>query len=160
MQNIVIFLKWLNGWVLRDYGTNNNPNGLEKQEFIVWTLHALNNTQSFSFCNCVSCCDRLETRYGLVVQLVFCIFGNKLVSCYSFMIKSSYVLQECNIEEIDEDEVSKGSKDSKKKGGDDSGKGPSLVFKITSKVQYKTVLKGNPFLYLFINYCKICCYRF
>ena len=66
------------------------------------------------------------------------------------MITCSYVLQECNIEEIDEDEPSKSSKDSKKKGGDDSGKGSSLMFKITSKVQYKTVLKGNLFI-LFVQ---------
>lgn len=51
------------------------------------------------------------------------------------------MLQECNVEEAsDEEEVpSKGSKD-KKANGPDSGKG--LVFKITSKVAYKTVLKG------------------
>uniref|UniRef100_A0A1D1XT24 dynamin GTPase n=1 Tax=Anthurium amnicola TaxID=1678845 RepID=A0A1D1XT24_9ARAE len=54
-------------------------------------------------------------------------------------------LEECNIEEVsDEDEVpSKSSKDSKKANGPDSGKAPSLVFKITSKVPYKTVLKAH-----------------
>lgn len=50
-------------------------------------------------------------------------------------------MQECNVDEAsDEEEASsKGSKD-KKSNGPDSGKG--LVFKITSKVAYKTVLKG------------------
>jgi len=66
------------------------------------------------------------------------------------VITCGYVLQECNIEEIDEDEPSKSSKDSKKKVGDDSGKGSGLMFKITSKVQYKTVLKGNLFI-LFVQ---------
>ncbi|KAK6915860.1 Dynamin GTPase effector, partial [Dillenia turbinata] len=55
-------------------------------------------------------------------------------------------LEECNIEDIpDEDEPpNKGSKD-KKANGPDSGKGStsSLVFKITSKVPYKTVLKAH-----------------
>ena len=52
-------------------------------------------------------------------------------------------LQECNIEEVpDEEETTKSSKESKKANGPDSGKGPSLMFKITSKVPYKTVLKG------------------
>ncbi|XP_038885141.1 dynamin-2A-like [Benincasa hispida] len=51
-------------------------------------------------------------------------------------------LEECNVEEAsDEEEASsKGSKD-KKANGPDSGKG--LVFKITSKVAYKTVLKAH-----------------
>ncbi|KAK8675937.1 hypothetical protein V6N13_033996 [Hibiscus sabdariffa] len=46
-------------------------------------------------------------------------------------------LEECNIEEVadDEDDSSKSSKDKK-------GKGPSLVFKIISRVPYKTVLKA------------------
>lgn len=39
-------------------------------------------------------------------------------------------------------EETKSSKDSKKSSGSESGKGPSLVFKITSKVPYKTVMKG------------------
>ncbi|KAG1326637.1 Dynamin-2B [Cocos nucifera] len=43
----------------------------------------------------------------------------------------------------DEEEPPKSSKDSKKVNGPDSGKGPSLVFKITSKVPYKTVLKAH-----------------
>ncbi|ESR55005.1 hypothetical protein CICLE_v10018754mg [Citrus x clementina] len=52
-------------------------------------------------------------------------------------------LEECNIEEIPEEEEppAKSSKD-KKANGPDSGKAPSLVFKITSKIPYKTVLKG------------------
>ncbi|KAG7033411.1 Dynamin-2B [Cucurbita argyrosperma subsp. argyrosperma] len=51
-------------------------------------------------------------------------------------------LEECNVEETsDEEEApSKGSKD-KKSNGPDSGKG--LMFKITSKVAYKTVLKAH-----------------
>uniref|UniRef100_A0A9I9DQM5 dynamin GTPase n=1 Tax=Cucumis melo TaxID=3656 RepID=A0A9I9DQM5_CUCME len=54
-------------------------------------------------------------------------------------------LEDCNIEEVaDEEEPtpSKSSKD-KKANGPDSGKGSSLVFKITSKVPYKTVLKAH-----------------
>lgn len=52
--------------------------------------------------------------------------------------------QECNIEAIsDEDDTpSKSSKD-KKSNGPDSGKASNLIFKITSKVPYKTVMKGN-----------------
>ncbi|KAM1381514.1 hypothetical protein PS2_033673 [Malus domestica] len=52
-------------------------------------------------------------------------------------------LEECNIEEAsDEDEPppSKSSKDKKSNGPE---KSPSLVFKITSKVPYKTVLKAH-----------------
>ncbi|GAB4846816.1 Dynamin-2A [Ancistrocladus abbreviatus] len=53
-------------------------------------------------------------------------------------------LEECNIEEISDDEEPppKSSKD-KKSNGADSGKTSSLVFKLTSKVQYKTVLKAH-----------------
>ncbi|KAH9782043.1 Dynamin-2A [Citrus sinensis] len=53
-------------------------------------------------------------------------------------------LEECNIEEIPEEEEppAKSSKD-KKANGPDSGKAPSLVFKITSKIPYKTVLKAH-----------------
>ncbi|KAK6937954.1 Dynamin stalk domain, partial [Dillenia turbinata] len=50
-------------------------------------------------------------------------------------------LEECNIEEVEEEETSsKSSKDKKANGPD---KSPSLVFKITSKVPYKTVLKAH-----------------
>ncbi|KAK9205287.1 hypothetical protein WN943_015554 [Citrus x changshan-huyou] len=51
-------------------------------------------------------------------------------------------LEECNIEEIPEEEEppAKSLKD-KNANGPDSGKAPSLVFKITSKIPYKTVLK-------------------
>lgn len=51
------------------------------------------------------------------------------------------ISQECQIEEIpDEEEApSKSSKDKKSNGPD---KGPSLTFKLTNKVPYKTVLKG------------------
>ncbi|KAF3791358.1 Dynamin-2B [Nymphaea thermarum] len=55
-------------------------------------------------------------------------------------------LEECNIEEIPDDSAeeppSKSSKDKKKDNGPDS-KAPSLAFKITSKVPYKTVLKAH-----------------
>ncbi|XP_047337515.1 dynamin-2A-like [Impatiens glandulifera] len=52
-------------------------------------------------------------------------------------------LEECNIEEVPEEEEtsSKSSKD-KKGNAPEAGK-PSLVFKITSKVAYKTVLKAH-----------------
>ncbi|XWS21989.1 hypothetical protein CRYUN_Cryun30bG0105000 [Craigia yunnanensis] len=51
------------------------------------------------------------------------------------------VLEECSIEEVSDDEepAPKSLKDKKANGPD---KEPSLVFKITSKVPYKTVLKG------------------
>ncbi|AQK55173.1 Dynamin-2A [Zea mays] len=55
------------------------------------------------------------------------------------------VLEECNLVEIEEEEISKSSKDSKKANGQD--KGPSLVFKITNRVAYKSVLKSL-FLYV------------
>ena len=49
--------------------------------------------------------------------------------------------QDCVVEEIEEDEPpAKSSKDKKSKVEE---KPPSLLFKITSKVAYKTVLKGN-----------------
>ncbi|XP_051139638.1 dynamin-2A-like [Andrographis paniculata] len=55
-------------------------------------------------------------------------------------------LEECNLEEVPEDDEAppppKSSKD-KKANGPDAAKGPSLVFKITSRVPYKTVLKAN-----------------
>lgn len=58
------------------------------------------------------------------------------------------IVQECNIEEVsdEEDPPSKSLKD-KKSNGPDAGKA-SLVFKITSSVPYKTVLKG-----MFSCYC-------
>ncbi|KAH9603881.1 hypothetical protein KSS87_013569 [Heliosperma pusillum] len=51
-------------------------------------------------------------------------------------------LEDCVIEEVidDEDAPSKNSKDKKSNGPD---KGPSLVLKLTSKVQYKSVLKAH-----------------
>ncbi|KAM0943185.1 putative dynamin GTPase [Dioscorea sansibarensis] len=52
-------------------------------------------------------------------------------------------LEECNTEELLDEEEPKSSKDSKKSTGSESGKGPSLVFKITSKVPYKTVMKAH-----------------
>ncbi|KAL3755385.1 hypothetical protein ACJRO7_002436 [Eucalyptus globulus] len=54
------------------------------------------------------------------------------------------IQSECNLKEISDDDEPpiKGSKD-KKSNGPDSGKGPGLVFKITSKVPHKTVLKAH-----------------
>ncbi|KAL3634700.1 Dynamin-2A [Castilleja foliolosa] len=52
-------------------------------------------------------------------------------------------LEECNLEEVSEEEApSKSSKD-KKANGPDVEKPPSLLFKLTSRVQYKTVLKAH-----------------
>lgn len=53
-------------------------------------------------------------------------------------------LEECNLEEVSEEGEgpSKSSKD-KKATGPDGGKGPSLVFKLTNRVQYKTILKAQ-----------------
>ncbi|KAE8699093.1 Dynamin-2B [Hibiscus syriacus] len=52
------------------------------------------------------------------------------------------ILEECSIEEVPDEEepAPKSSKDKKANGPD---KQPSLVFKITSKVPYKTVLKAH-----------------
>ncbi|CAK9146415.1 unnamed protein product [Ilex paraguariensis] len=58
-------------------------------------------------------------------------------------------LEECNIEEVSDEEEppSKTSKDKnskdKKANGPDTGKSPSHVFKLTSRVPYKTVLKAH-----------------
>jgi dynamin GTPase len=43
----------------------------------------------------------------------------------------------------EEEEAPSKSSKNKKANGPDSGKAPSLVFKITSKVPYKTLLKGT-----------------
>ncbi|KAL3638657.1 Dynamin-2A [Castilleja foliolosa] len=53
-------------------------------------------------------------------------------------------LEECNLEEVSEEEAppSKGSKD-KRANGPDAVKPPSLVFKLTNRVQYKTILKAH-----------------
>ncbi|RVW74951.1 Dynamin-2B [Vitis vinifera] len=52
--------------------------------------------------------------------------------------------EECNVEEVsDEEEPPRKSSKDKKANGPDSGKNTSLVFKITSKVPYKTVLKAH-----------------
>lgn len=59
----------------------------------------------------------------------------------SLTLRDGLIFQECNIEEVEEEEPpSKSSKDKKSKVEE---KAPSLSFKITSKVAYKTVLKGN-----------------
>ncbi|EOY17159.1 Dynamin-like protein 6 isoform 2 [Theobroma cacao] len=52
------------------------------------------------------------------------------------------ILEECSIEEVSDEEepAPKSAKDKKANGPD---KGPSLVFKISSKVPYKTVLKAH-----------------
>nr|BAF00882.1 putative phragmoplastin [Arabidopsis thaliana] len=62
--------------------------------------------------------------------------------------RGTITLEVCTIEEIPEDEVekSKSSKDKKANGPD--SKGPGLVFKITCKVPYKTVLKAHNALVL------------
>ncbi|KAL5163763.1 Dynamin-2B [Glycine soja] len=53
-------------------------------------------------------------------------------------------LEECNIDEIsDDDEASTKSSKDKKSNGPDSGKASNLIFKITSKVPYKTVMKAQ-----------------
>ncbi|OVA10201.1 Dynamin central domain [Macleaya cordata] len=52
-------------------------------------------------------------------------------------------LEECQIEEVEEEESSSKSSKDKKANGPDSGKASGLVFKITSKVPYKTVLKAH-----------------
>ncbi|XP_030511358.1 dynamin-2A-like [Rhodamnia argentea] len=60
------------------------------------------------------------------------------------LFRGTIVLQECNLEEIsDDDEPAPKSSKDKKSNGPESGKGPGLVFKITSKVPYKTVLKAH-----------------
>ncbi|KAF8110019.1 hypothetical protein N665_0088s0034 [Sinapis alba] len=61
--------------------------------------------------------------------------------------RGTITLEECTIEEIpEEEEKSKSSKDKKANGPDP--KGPGLVFKITCKVPYKTVLKAHNSLVL------------
>lgn len=55
-------------------------------------------------------------------------------------------LEDCILEEIDEEDLGKSLKDSKKSNG--AEKGPSLVFKLTHKVAYKTVLKAHSALVL------------
>ncbi|CAG7885485.1 unnamed protein product [Brassica rapa] len=62
--------------------------------------------------------------------------------------RGTVTLEECSIEEIsdDEGEKSKSSKDKKSNGPD--SKGPGLVFKITCRVPYKTVLKAHNALIL------------
>lgn len=57
----------------------------------------------------------------------------------------------------DEEAPSKSSKDKKANGPD--AKAPSLAFKLTSRVQYKTVLKGSPMLFSLGNifFLKITC---
>lgn len=68
------------------------------------------------------------------------------VACLVYHVIQNF--QECNLEEVsEEDEGSSKSLKDKKANGPDGGKGPSLLFKLTSRVQYKTVLKGGAFLH-------------
>ncbi|KAG2262179.1 hypothetical protein Bca4012_013165 [Brassica carinata] len=62
--------------------------------------------------------------------------------------RGTVTLEECSIEEISDDdgEKSKSSKDKKSNGPDSKGSG--LVFKITCRVPYKTVLKAHNALIL------------
>ena len=68
-------------------------------------------------------------------------------ACKWFVSSDLFILQECNIEEVPDEEEPppKSSKD--KKANVPDAKAPSLIFKITSKVPYKTVLKGMHLLY-------------
>ncbi|XP_050216738.1 dynamin-2A-like [Mercurialis annua] len=62
------------------------------------------------------------------------------------LFRGVITLEECNIEEVpdEEEETKKSSKSSKdKKANGPDSKAPSLVFKLTSKVPYKTVLKAH-----------------
>ncbi|EEF38925.1 Dynamin-2A, putative [Ricinus communis] len=62
------------------------------------------------------------------------------------LFRGVITLEECNIEEVpgEEEEDKKASKSSKdKKANGPDSKAPNLVFKITSKVPYKTVLKAH-----------------
>lgn len=58
--------------------------------------------------------------------------------------RGTITLEECNIDEIsDEDEAPAKSSKDKKSNGLDSGKASNLIFKITSKVPYKTIMKAQ-----------------
>ncbi|KAK7263777.1 hypothetical protein RJT34_31374 [Clitoria ternatea] len=53
-------------------------------------------------------------------------------------------LEDCNIDEIsDDDEASAKSSKDKKSNGPDSGRASNLIFRITSKIPYKTVMKAQ-----------------
>jgi dynamin GTPase len=56
----------------------------------------------------------------------------------------------------DEEEAPSKSSKNKKANGPDSGKAPSLVFKITSKVPYKTLLKGSGISIFRLPLCAVC----
>lgn len=73
----------------------------------------------------------------------------KLCSClFLVLMLFGWTNQECNIEEVsDEEETSSKSSKDKKANGPSSDKGTNLVFKITSRVPYKTVLKGISFIF-------------
>uniref|UniRef100_A0A7N0U993 Dynamin GTPase n=1 Tax=Kalanchoe fedtschenkoi TaxID=63787 RepID=A0A7N0U993_KALFE len=55
-------------------------------------------------------------------------------------------LEECNVEDVSDEDEAKSTKDKKSNGPD--GKGTNLMFKITNKVAYKTVLKAHSALFL------------
>uniref|UniRef100_A0A7N0RC73 dynamin GTPase n=1 Tax=Kalanchoe fedtschenkoi TaxID=63787 RepID=A0A7N0RC73_KALFE len=55
-------------------------------------------------------------------------------------------LEECNVEDVSDEDEAKSSKDKKSNGPD--GKGENLMFKITNKVAYKTVLKAHGAVFL------------
>lgn len=100
----------------------------------------------------------LEINLAFVFYLSF-FFNWKIHSCDINVWKGVHSVldlgcnvQECNIEEVSDEEEApppKSSKDKKANGPD--SKTPSLVIKITSKVPYKTVLKGMPFIFVLIN---------
>lgn len=70
-----------------------------------------------------------------------------------FLCCFEFYNQECNIEETsDDDAPAKSSKD-RKANAADSGNSPHLIFKITSKVPYKTVMKGDTLIMSPSNSC-------
>lgn len=75
-----------------------------------------------------------------VVKIYYLFFFYNVQLLALFHPFNIYNIQECNLEEVEEEEPPAKSSKDKKANGPDSGKG--LVFKITSKVPYKTVLKG------------------
>ncbi|XP_031249572.1 dynamin-2A-like isoform X1 [Pistacia vera] len=52
-------------------------------------------------------------------------------------------LEECNVEEMSDEEDASSSKSLKDKKASKAEKGPSLLFKITSRIPYKTVMKAH-----------------
>lgn len=93
------------------------------------------------YCICSLICYYIFNLF-LVISVVHAC-NNHMVTRFCLLATFRLGIQECNIEEVAEEEEtsSKSSKD-KKSNGPSSEKAPSLVFKITSRVPYKTVLKG------------------